>query len=153
MLFRLLEQAREAAIPLAARDIRILGPASSPMERRSGRYRAQLLLQSTDSVQLVPALILQGAARATLFTVLVLTLVELPGIGATRAGAASGLFFSCAEVGGVLGPVALGLLYDGTGGFAAGLRSLSVLAFGLGLGAIHLRRLDARRNASAKPAR
>ena len=27
-------------------DVRILGPVSAPMERRAGRYRAQLLLQS-----------------------------------------------------------------------------------------------------------
>lgn len=27
-------------------DVRLLGPVSAPMERRAGRYRAQLLMQS-----------------------------------------------------------------------------------------------------------
>ena len=45
-LFSFLEAARRAA---AVPDgIRLLGPASSPMERRSGRYRGQLLVQSAD---------------------------------------------------------------------------------------------------------
>lgn len=38
--------AREVAEKLALADVRILGPVSAPMERRAGRYRAQLLLQS-----------------------------------------------------------------------------------------------------------
>jgi primosomal protein N' (replication factor Y) len=29
-------------------EIRVLGPVSAPMERKAGRYRAQLLLQSID---------------------------------------------------------------------------------------------------------
>ena len=29
-------------------DVRILGPVSAPMERKAGRYRAQLLLQSME---------------------------------------------------------------------------------------------------------
>ncbi len=48
---RFLERAaRLATDSLSARQqthIRVLGPASAPMERRAGRYRAQLLLQST----------------------------------------------------------------------------------------------------------
>jgi len=43
-----LQSCREWAESLAAPAIRILGPAPAPMERRSGRYRAQLLLQSTN---------------------------------------------------------------------------------------------------------
>ena len=52
VLFRLLDQARDAAVSLAASDIRILGPASSPMERRSGRYRAQLLFHTGNRARL-----------------------------------------------------------------------------------------------------
>ncbi len=36
--------------------VRILGPAPSPMERRQGRYRAQLLLQTTERPVLQRAL-------------------------------------------------------------------------------------------------
>ena len=56
-----------------------------------------------------------------MMTVLILTMVELPDVGIGRAGTATGLFFSAAEFGGVAGPVALGVLYDLTGGFGAGL--------------------------------
>jgi primosomal protein N' (replication factor Y) len=41
-----LQQAREAATALAAPGIEILGPAPAPMEKRAGRFRAQLLVQA-----------------------------------------------------------------------------------------------------------
>jgi len=41
-----LDSARTIAEDLKLSDVRILGPVSAPMERRAGRYRAQLLLQS-----------------------------------------------------------------------------------------------------------
>jgi len=41
-----LESARQIAEGMNVPDVRILGPVSAPMERRAGRYRAQLLLQS-----------------------------------------------------------------------------------------------------------
>jgi len=46
VLYRFLDKARAVADPLAAGRVIILGPASSPMERRGGRYRGQLLLQA-----------------------------------------------------------------------------------------------------------
>jgi primosomal protein N' (replication factor Y) len=42
-----LNAARRAAVATAVPDVRILGPVSAPMERKAGRFRAQLLLQST----------------------------------------------------------------------------------------------------------
>jgi cyanate permease len=102
---------------------------------------ASLLLLSATPVPLTAGLLLQGVARSALMTVLVLTLVELPGIGDRLAGTASGLFFSAAEVGGVLGPLGLGLAYDVTGGFAFGLSSFACIAAGLALGARRLSRL------------
>ena len=41
-----LSAARKIAESSGIADVRILGPVSAPMERRAGRYRAQLLLQS-----------------------------------------------------------------------------------------------------------
>ncbi len=41
-----LHQAREMATPLCPETVALLGPVAAPMERRAGRYRAQLLLQS-----------------------------------------------------------------------------------------------------------
>ncbi|MFT5501902.1 MAG: primosomal protein N' (replication factor Y) [Woeseiaceae bacterium] len=43
-----LSAARVIAENMQIADVRILGPVSAPMERRAGRYRAQLLLQSRD---------------------------------------------------------------------------------------------------------
>jgi CP family cyanate transporter-like MFS transporter len=70
---------------------------------------------------LVAALVLHGIASASMMTVLILTMLELPDIGVGRAGTATGLFFSAAEFGGVAGPVVLGVLYDVTEGFGVGL--------------------------------
>ena len=43
---RLLDRARVTAERSGIPGVRVLGPVSAPMERRAGRYRAQLLLQS-----------------------------------------------------------------------------------------------------------
>ena len=74
-------------------------------------------------------------------TVLILTLVELPGIGDRYAGIASGLFFSAAEVGGVLGPLGIGALYDASGDFNLALNALTVVALLLACGSFYLKRL------------
>jgi primosomal protein N' (replication factor Y) len=44
--FALLNKVRAIAGRLAAEDVAILGPAPQPMERKEGRYRAQLLFRS-----------------------------------------------------------------------------------------------------------
>ncbi len=43
---RFLENARSAAERLGAGEVRLLGPAPAPMEKRAGRYRAQLLIEA-----------------------------------------------------------------------------------------------------------
>lgn len=102
---------------------------------------ASLALTVVHPLVLPVALVLQGLVRASLMTVLILTLVELPGLDARYAGTASGLFFTAAEVGGVLGPLGLGLLYDLTGGFDAGLYALTAVAAAMALGTLRLARL------------
>jgi primosomal protein N' (replication factor Y) len=46
-LFRFLDNAAASA-PAMGENLRLLGPASAPMEKRSGRFRGQLLVQSND---------------------------------------------------------------------------------------------------------
>ncbi|MFQ5487989.1 MAG: primosomal protein N', partial [Gammaproteobacteria bacterium] len=41
-----LESVAQLATPLLPKQVQLLGPVPAPMERRAGRYRAQLLLQS-----------------------------------------------------------------------------------------------------------
>jgi MFS transporter, CP family, cyanate transporter len=101
---------------------------------------ATVALQFESRSVLFAGLMLQGTARATIMTVLVLTLVELPGVGDRYAGTAAGLFFAAAEFGGMLGPLAIGMLYDFTGGFTAGLAICTSITAGLLFGA---RRLSA----------
>ena len=87
------------------------------------------------------ALILIGIAGGSMMTVLILTLVEVPGVGERRAGTAGGFFFSAAEIGGVGGPVAIGVLYGGSGGFSSALALLALVALLLIGAVVPLRRL------------
>ncbi|MCB1646348.1 MAG: MFS transporter [Pseudomonadales bacterium] len=102
---------------------------------------ASILLHFQYEPVLFTGLFLQGIARSALMTVLILTLVELPSIGDKYAGMASGLFFSAAEVGGMLGPLTLGVLYDMTHDFDAGLHLLTTTGLLLAIGAVTLRKL------------
>jgi primosomal protein N' (replication factor Y) (superfamily II helicase) len=55
-LYEFLDHAKRLAEHVNPGQIRILGPASAPMERRSGRWRAQILLQSEHRPTLQAAL-------------------------------------------------------------------------------------------------
>ena len=99
---------------------------------------ASLTLMIPGNEYLIASLIMQGFVRASLMTVLILTLMELPSIKSNESGTASGLFFSAAEVGGVLGPLGLGILYDVTGGFSARLYTLAAIAAAMAIGAMNL---------------
>lgn len=89
---------------------------------------ASLLLQTTDGPTLGAGLILQGVTRGSITTVIVLVLVEMKDVGPRSVGSASGLFFSAAEVGGVLGPLTMGYVSDVTGGFSAALYLLTAIS-------------------------
>ncbi len=87
-----------------------------------------VLLQGWSYPLLVAGLILTGAASGAMMTISILTLIEQDYVGPERAGIAGGMFFSFAEIGGVSGPVMLGLLHDYTGGFTASLYLLAAIA-------------------------
>lgn len=126
------------AIP--ARRFRILAALSLAI------VWASVLLQFHNHWLLMPGLVLQGIARSTITTVLLLILIELPEIGSRNTGTASGLFFGAGEVGGMLGPLLLGLLYEYTHGFAVGLALFTVIGLGL-LGGVRRLRAHAARGA------
>ncbi len=77
-----------------------------------------------DAAGLITALIITGFARSAMMPLLTLLLMETPGVGSRRMGAAAGLFFAAAEVGGFSGPVLMGALRDATGSLEAGLMVL-----------------------------
>ena len=68
-----------------------------------------------DSYVLVVFLVLSGAVRQPLNSLLLLLLMDTKGIGAKRIGAAGGLFFAVSEIGGFGGPFVVGILRDLTG--------------------------------------
>ena len=68
--YALLNKVRAIAAGLAAEDVAILGPAPQQMERKEGRYRAQLLFRSRK--------------RAPLHELLRRTLVDLRGAAEMR---------------------------------------------------------------------
>ena len=92
---------------------------------------ATLLLQVTPGPLMLLGLVLQGIARGAMMTVTLLLLVEIPNVGPKRAGTAGGLFFTAAEVGGVSGPVAIGIIHDMTGGFSSALVTLTIITLAL----------------------
>ena len=98
------------------------------------------LLGEPVGIWLYLALIVEGIAAGSMMTVLVLTLVEVPGVGDKRAGTAGGLFFSAAEIGGVGGPVLLGILFHAQGRFSSSLMVLALLGVLLVASVFPLRR-------------
>ena len=85
-------------------------------------------------------LVVEGIAAGSMMTVLVLTLVEVPGVGTKRSGTAGGFFFSAAEIGGVGGPVLLGVLFNAHGHFSSSLMVLALLGMLLLISVFPLRR-------------
>jgi MFS transporter, CP family, cyanate transporter len=107
------------------------------------------LLHSSAEPLLLSGLFLQGATRQTMMTIAMLILMETRGVDPRHMGAAGGLFFSAAEIGGVLGPLSIGWLADVTGGFDAALSFLVGVAAFLFLLLIPLRREMRRGSAAA----
>lgn len=120
-----------------ATAIGVLGVLFIPNLARYG-YRTLLLggllsvaavatasLTLLEGLPLVGSLMVLAVARSPLMPVLVLVLMETPGVGALRMGAAAGLFFAAAEVGGFGGPFLLGSLRDVTGSLVLGVLVLS----------------------------
>lgn len=89
-----------------------------------------------------PLLILEllalGAASSCILPMLLLLLMDSPGIPADQMGTAGGVFYCVAEIGGVLGPAVLGMLTDPGGSFLAGTLFLSALGLSICIMAIIL---------------
>ena len=77
---------------------------------------------------LMVGLILFGVASSSLIPLLMLMLMEIPEVGPAYMGAAGGIFFSVAEIGGFLGPFLVGCMVDLTGNFWVGMSSLAGLS-------------------------
>ncbi|RZO36974.1 MAG: MFS transporter [Rhodospirillaceae bacterium] len=82
---------------------------------------ATVLVWSASGPMLAVGLILQGMCRGAMTSISILLLIESGDGKTSRVGAASGLYFSVGEVGGVLGPMSMGALAHATGDFDASL--------------------------------
>lgn len=87
-------------------------------------------LQSTSVGILLPAVLITMTARTALMPLLIMTLMDHRDVGPERIAAATGLFFTTAQIGGVAGPAITGLLADLSGGFdlPLAMHSLTMLA-------------------------
>ncbi|MBN1685259.1 MAG: MFS transporter [Spirochaetales bacterium] len=84
-----------------------------------------VMLNHSAGALLMTGLLLAGIAGRSVMPILMLTLIDSPKVGPARMGAAGGLFFTAGEVGGVLGPLILGVLSDVAGNFGSGLYALA----------------------------
>jgi cyanate permease len=107
-------------------------------------FIAVLLIAQGGDHWLVGGLMMQGVARGAMMTIAILILMETPAVGAENMGVAGGLFFTAAEVGGVLGPVGIGIAADHTGGFDAALLILSFICVLLVVLALLIKWLERR---------
>lgn len=82
---------------------------------------AALLIWTEHGVALAAGLVLMGMCRGAMTSISILLLMDTGEGKANRVGAASGLYFSAGEIGGVLGPTSMGALAYATGNFDASL--------------------------------
>ena len=99
---------------------------------------ATLIIAFTENPFLVVGLLLVGATRGGVLPITHLVLMDAPKVGIRNMGAAGGLYFTFAEMGAVVGPVAIGVVADSTLGFGGGLVMLSGVGFSLAALAIVL---------------
>jgi len=75
---------------------------------------------TTSGMLQLTALIIYGIVQSSYIPILTLILMDTPEIESRFLGAAGGMFFCVAEVGGFSGPLIMGALMDATGTFLAG---------------------------------
>ena len=70
------------------------------------------LIQNDLGIFLITGLILLGITWGPLIAILLTHLTETRIIKSKQAGLAGGLFFTMAEIGGIIGPISVGIIYD-----------------------------------------
>ena len=90
-------------------------------------------LATLNDTSLIGTLMISSIVRVPMMPVLTLILMETRGVGALRMGAAGGLFFAAAEIGGFGGPFLLGIIRDATDSLGLGVLFLAVLSAVLAL--------------------
>jgi cyanate permease len=132
-----------ASITIAAGIPSILILPSAVPTRYRGRAMAMLsiltavnivLVMQISGVALLICLAVLGFISAPFMALLLLILMDSPGVETRHMGSAGGMFYCVAEMGGFAGPFFMGVLVDFTGTFMAGalfLASLCIAIAGL----------------------
>lgn len=132
-----------AAASTAAGAVAALTVPRRASPQRRGALLIALLLATATASGLVAvldggpqavAVVGLGGARAAMPAIVLLVLMDAPGVHAANMGAATGLWFAFSEIGGVLGPHNIGAITDATGDFAAALMVLVVVQVALAIG-------------------
>ena len=103
-----------------------------------------IIISAATGTTLILGLLLAGIAGRGVMPILMLILMDSPKVGPSRMGAAGGLFFTAGEVGGVLGPLLLGVISDATGNFSGGLFMLAGSSAIMAILAVWLRKVVRR---------
>lgn len=126
----------------------------------AAQLASALLVGFTQGWPLYLGLVLAGIGRGVTNPLLVLFLARSPQVGPKNMGVAGGMYFTAGEIGGVSGPVIVGLLADMMGGFQGGLLfiagvcgTLLVLTFVLKYVAANARAAEAATEPVPQPAR
>jgi cyanate permease len=85
------------------------------------------LVLETSGIALYIFLGVLGFVIAPFMALLLLVLMDTPGVETRHMGSAGGMFFCVAEIGGFTGPLTMGILVDATGSFMAGAMFLASL--------------------------
>ena len=102
---------------------------------------ATVLIAWASGALLGLGLVFQGIARGAMIPIAMFVLMETREVDARVMGAAGGLFYTAAEIGGVLGPTMTGILADLTGGFLVPLMTLTAVCIVCSVLVLVLRRI------------
>jgi cyanate permease len=131
-----------ASIPIATGIPAILFIPSLILAHFRGRMIAMLAFMTTLSLVLVMktsgtplyiGLMVLGFVSSPFMPLMLLMLMESPRVKTDYMGAAGGMFFCIAEIGGFSGPSIMGILVDLTGTFMAGTIFLAILCIAIAI--------------------
>ena len=103
---------------------------------------ALILLQNTSLIYLLAGLVFLGITTGSLIVILLTHLTDTNIINKKQSGLSGGLFFTMAEIGGILGPFSIGLIYDYTNDFNNALYFFSIVFLCMLIPLLLLRKLD-----------
>jgi cyanate permease len=90
-----------------------------------------VLVMNISGIALYLGLATLGFISAPFMPLLILILMDSPGVETRHMGSAGGMFFCVAEIGGFTGPFFMGILVDATGTFMAGALFLAGLCLAM----------------------